>query len=180
MTYFTHKVFGVTCAISFLQFMSIPAQYSLVVIPLSYIGSTFPDAIDFMGSRSIMGGINQYKWNKLHRKSSHFWLLHIIILFPILFMIDRNFFELDSNLNLYVFFSLTGFIIGILSHIFADSLTISGVPLFSLNSKISFNLIKTKGFSELIFTFVISLFCVYMGYNYIEPFKEELIKLVLL
>ena len=104
-----------------------------------------------------------------HRGKSHnpfMWGLFFVF-FALFFQILERKFNIKIQESVIPFFSVKeiglGFILGVYTHLFCDSLSKSGIPLFR-NRKIAFNLYKTWTFSEFLVVlgilFLSSLFCI--------------------
>lgn len=152
MNWFSHRIFAVGLAAA--------CKFDLLGIAASYLGSTIPDSIDFVLTKF---GFN---FNRIHRKYSHAWVWYALLFSFIYYFIfpwlQKNFPDLLIYKNL-----LFAFFLGIFSHIFADMLTVKGVPLFlNPNQKIAVKLIKTNGWSESVFTFAFFVgICFYLYFT---------------
>ncbi|MGE4266359.1 MAG: metal-dependent hydrolase [Deferribacterales bacterium] len=108
------------------------AKYDFAIIGALTAGSVLPDVID----RFISMG-NETLWKKVHRKTSHWWLIYI---FSILI---SAYFGMS-----FVYF----FLIGALLHIYADALTVSGVPFINpLKAGYGLKEARTGKISEVVF-----------------------------
>lgn len=125
MKWNTHIVIGISYA-------AITGKMETTTAILLSAGSVFPDIID----RGISFGIEQL-WQKAHRKISHWFILYLTLI--ILCVYAEYYYP-------YYFF------IGALLHIYADALTVSGVPLFNpFQAGYGLKTAKTGRFSEYIF-----------------------------
>lgn len=110
-----------------------------VLISGSLIGSLIPD-IDHRNSK--IGNkmkITSFIVNKLcgHRKLTHAPLLYIILSIILLIPVISS-----GNFNTFYFNLILGIFIGVVSHLFLDSLTISGIPLLYPFKKEKYHLLK--------------------------------------
>ena len=129
----THKLAGVCTGIvasSFLLNQPYTTEKILltgVLIGGSILGSLVPDIDHRQSKLGNKMKITSFIVNKLcgHRKLTHAPLLYIILFTILLFptILSGNF------LNTFYFNLFFGIFIGIISHLFLDSLTISGIPL---------------------------------------------------
>jgi len=104
MKWKTHITIGISYAAA-------SGRLELLTASMLAVGSVFPDIID----RSISFGIESV-WQKVHRKTSHWWLIYLTLTALCIY---------TRMQTMYFFF------IGGLLHIYADSLTKSGVPFLS-------------------------------------------------
>jgi len=108
------------------------AKYDFAIIGALAAGSVLPDVIDRFISMD-----NETLWNKVHRKMSHWWLIYIFLI------LISAYFGMSS---VYFFF------IGALMHIYADALTVSGVPFFNpLTAGYGLKEARTGKISEFVF-----------------------------
>lgn len=140
MNWFSHRVFAVGLAAV--------CKFDIVGVAASYFGSTIPDSIDFFLTK--IG----FDFNRIHRKHSHAWIWYALLIWGIcafIFPFLQKYYHgiIQYQELVYAFF------LGIFSHIFADMLTVKGVPLFiNPSKKIAVKLVKTNGYSEQFFTFL--------------------------
>lgn len=104
MKWKTHIAIGLSYAAASGRFEMLPAT-------MLAAGAVFPDIID----RSISFGIESV-WQKVHRKISHWWLIYFALTLSCIFT--------GMQMPYYLF-------IGCMLHIYADSLTMSGVPFLN-------------------------------------------------
>ena len=166
MNYKTHKVAGICTGLIasnvFLEQGSPEIMlYSTLLIGGSYIGSTLPD-IDHPNSRI---GRHFKIVNRLcgHRGLIHSPLFTLILSFFLLFI--GMYLEGYTKL-IYAMFAI-GLIIGYISHIFIDSLTKSGVPLFYPVSRKMYGLKLFKTSKHELLVSFLTIFITYCLLNYV-------------
>ena len=152
MTATTHQMLGAAVALYYIRHTG---QYEYYPIIFSVAASIIPD-IDEPNSKigSKVTGIS--KTTKAifgHRTITHSLLGVLIFAFGVNYIVD--FFSLPD-------FITTFFILGYLSHLLGDVLTISGVPLFyPLSKKYAIPIVKTGGNMEKVFQLLVGLFMIY-------------------
>lgn len=164
MNWFSHRIFAVGLAAA--------CKFNLMGITASYLGSTIPDSIDFFLTK--LG----FNFNRIHRKQSHAWVWYAFVLslvyYGIFPFLQKNFPELLTYKEI-----LFAFFLGIFSHIFADMLTVKGVPLFfNPNKRIAIELIKTNGCLEYIFTFLFFVMICFYLYVTKNPYVTYCIEFI--
>ena len=141
----THKLGGLCTGIVtsslLVQDLSSSKQILLagILISGSLIGSLIPDIDHRQSQIGKKMKITSFIVNKLcgHRKLTHAPLLYIVLftifLFPAI---------LSGNFNTLYFNFILGILLGIASHLFLDSLTVSGIPLLYPFKKEKYHLLK--------------------------------------
>lgn len=141
---------------------------SSILIATSFVGSVFPD-IDHRGSyigRKFK--ITSFIVSKTlgHRGATHAPLV-LFLLSGLLMFLGHSF--LSESLLPYAYLGVSGFFIGAMSHLFLDSLTPAGIPLFYPFSKRSVNLLNIPTGSMLEHVFTLCIW-VYMGWFVLNNF----------
>lgn len=139
MTYKSHIVVGGVFGLLF----------NVPIIP-SIIGAILPD-IDLKWSR-------MYHGNGLftsHRGITHHAIIGVIGLISV--------FLAPIFLHLPTLYSdiLKGFVVGYISHLFADTMTKSGIPYWKHKNRISVGLFRTRSIGEYVFVAVLLLMTIF-------------------
>lgn len=168
MQYTAHSSVGIGSGFVFAAFINLEIEYTAIVVGASAIGSLFPD-IDHRGSWvSKRLKISSFIFSGLfqHRGFTHTPLFVFLSWFVLSLF---NFFILNDSYLIDLF--IYGFSIGMLSHIFLDWFTPSGVPLiFPLSKeKQSLNLFKTGGVGEVLFQ-ALGVFMTILSFVYLIKF----------
>ncbi len=171
--------------------LSLPPE----ILPPLLVGAVLPDMIDHAYAGA--GRNRQARFNKVHRKASHFWGFYLVgifvswvmVLYPEIWNdIAKNIFSSDligssafRVIRNYGTESLLALFVGGLIHILGDMLTVSGVPLyptFGWKRKITLNLFSTGSKKEYIFTAILIAltfgFGTSEGQKFIKTFLREL------
>jgi len=117
--------------------------FNVPVVP-AMIGSVLPD-IDIKWA-------GMYKGNSLftsHRGITHHVIVGIIGILSI-FLIPIFFHIPALMMDFY-----KGFVVGYISHLFADTMTKSGIPYWKHKDRIAVKLFSTKSFGEYVFVFAL-------------------------
>ena len=141
----THKLGGVCTGIvasSFLLNQPYTTEKILltgVLIGGSILGSLIPDIDHRQSKIGKKMKITSFVVNKLcgHRKLTHAPLLYIVLFTILLFPVISS-----GNFNTLYFNLILGILLGIASHLFLDSLTVSGIPLLYPFKKEKYHLLK--------------------------------------
>lgn len=142
----THKLAGVCTGViasSFLlnePYTSEKVLLTGVLIGGSILGSLIPDIDHRQSKIGNKMKITSFIINKLckHRGITHTPLLYMIL--SVIFLLPTIL--SDNFLNTFYFNLVFGIFIGIISHLFLDSLTISGIPLLYPFTKKKFHLLN--------------------------------------
>jgi inner membrane protein len=114
---------------------------------LSMVGSLIPD-IDIIWGRYFKNNF----WFS-HRGFTHHFIIPLVLLFLAAFYENLSFILLPIS-------------IGYFSHLFADLLTINGIPLFfSYYPRISIRLLKTGSIIEYFITFSFFIFTIFFKFS---------------
>lgn len=138
------------------------------LLPFILAGAVLPDMIDHIYAGK---GINKQKrFNKVHRKASHFWLFYVVIfflggLFEFYPEIGEEFISLLQELGILAknigayskelgVSAIKALSLGAIIHILGDMLTIQGVPYIpshNWNKRIALKLFATGSMKEYLF-----------------------------
>ncbi len=140
------------------QIIALSITYSITEAPvpslIASVSSTFPDAIE--------SGFGRFFFRK-HRGLSHNPILQVIIIIFLYHLLIKKLPEIPTSLsNLISIDSTTVFTAisaGIFIHLFTDSLSSSGIPLWKTR-RIALGLYKTNTFSEFAVVMGIFLTCI--------------------
>lgn len=161
MNFVTHQLTGIVLSLSF---MKITGDTSLVPLAVASIGSLIPD-IDEPRSKAgqkvpVVSGF--LKSTLGHRGGTHSFFMMFI--FTLLFIGLLYYFKFPLYLFIY-------FVLGYVSHLFMDLLTVAGVPLFWPFSKVRFRISNIKVQSRKIITS--------SGYKFMPSRTERAIQIIL-
>lgn len=136
--------------------LGVALNLSPLAIFACFTGAIVPDLIDQKISGVASSPKKRQKiFNQIHRGSSHWFGWWLLIFFLILMFVP----PLCRDI-------LAGIILGAISHIILDFLTVRGVPLFPFSKKfnIALPICSTGKISEYIFLVIMSLILVFLVY----------------
>lgn len=119
--------------------MAYAASGSILLSLIAAAASIFPDLVELGAGRLVF---------KKHRGLSHnplFWGTLFILLWAIMRVVIPPVSSIVENTILVVFYGLCA---GVALHLFTDSLSVGGIPLFGRKHRIAFHAYKTFHISE--------------------------------
>jgi membrane-bound metal-dependent hydrolase YbcI (DUF457 family) len=165
MTYKTHINFinSITIPISstiYILNIFPTINYNFLIIFFGILGAIFPDIDNkkaFISRFIIINYISKIISLGKHRGITHSF--YIIIIFSLFFY----FYSSNNNFNLVSLTISLSFLLGLISHIFLDSLTYMGIPNFIFNYHLKINFFKKN---------------IIVGSNYENQLNKVLFKIV--
>lgn len=160
MTGKTHKIGGAAVAMIYSAYIGLGAKETAIAVGVSVAGSLIPD-ID--KSSSTLGRKVPLLSIPIGKIAGHRQLFHYPYFYLILGFLGLHFF---NEYSLYIY----PLMLGIMSHLFLDSLTPLGIPLITPRGK-KFNLlsIKTGSMAENVLSYFIIIATIIVEIKIIYP-----------